>query len=202
MAAETAHGRAARFTRRGTVVMAIVLLALLAFGATTQTWLTVSLPQDAVQTPDLSVAGSDAATPVTAFALVSLAGALAVSIAGRIARWVVAALLLVAGAGITYVSLRVIGDPTAAAAPSIGEAIGISGGAGATVTATAMPWVAAVAGLLLAAAAIWLIIAGRSWGQTRRYEKNPQGGPPAQGTAHAGEIDSWDRLTHGEDPTR
>ncbi|MBG6184334.1 putative membrane protein (TIGR02234 family) [Arthrobacter sp. CAN_A214] len=202
MAAELGAERAVRLKRRGTVVMAIVLMALLAFGTTTQTWLTVSLPQDAVQTPDLDVAGSDAATPVTAFALVSLAGAFAVSIAGRIARWVVAIILLVAGVGIAFVSLQVTGDPTAAAAPSIGEAIGISGGAGATVTTTAMPWVAAGAGLLLAAAAVWLIIAGRSWGQTRRYEKNPQGAAPAPGTAHAGEIDSWDRLTHGEDPTR
>ncbi|WP_035772108.1 Trp biosynthesis-associated membrane protein [Arthrobacter sp. Br18] len=160
-----AADRALRFQRRGTVVMAIVLIALLAFGTTTQTWLTVDLPQDAVQTPSLNVAGSDAATPVTAFALVSLAGAFAVSIAGRIGRWLVAALLLVAGVGIAVVSLQVIRDPTAAAA-------------------------------------VWLALAGRSWGRTRRYDKNPQATDPARESAHGGEIDSWDRLTHGEDPTR
>ncbi len=93
-------GRPPRGQRRGTVVLVIVAVALLAFGTTTQTWLEVRLPEEAVQTPDLAVPGSEAATPVSAFALVALAAALAVSIAGRVARWFVAAILLIAGGGI------------------------------------------------------------------------------------------------------
>ncbi|WP_104117348.1 Trp biosynthesis-associated membrane protein [Arthrobacter sp. B1805] len=272
-----------RFTRRGIVVMGIVVLALLAFGSTTQTWLTVRLPQEAVQTPDLTVAGSDAATPVTAFALVALAAALAVSIAGRIARWVIAVILVLSGTGIALSSLSVASDPASAAEPAIGAAIGVSGLDGARAAATAMPWLAVVAGVLLVLAAAWVVLAGRTWGVNRRYDagaarpgraaRSPEGGlqpgapepsigdvPPGvvpdtvdgdsvrdsdtdtdtdrdvytdrgtdrggytdrgtdrggytdRGTggarggrsgasAHADEIDNWDELSRGNDPTR
>ncbi|MFJ6002914.1 Trp biosynthesis-associated membrane protein [Arthrobacter sp. NPDC092385] len=159
-----------RFTRRGIVVMGIVVLALLAFGSTTQTWLTVRLPQEAVQTPDLRVPGSDAATPVTAFALVALAAALAVSIAGRVARWVIAGILVLSGIGIALSSASVALDPAAAAEPAIGAAIGVSGLAGADATASAMPWLAVAAGALLVLAAAWVVLAGRTWGVNRRYD--------------------------------
>lgn len=159
-----------RFTRRGIVVMGIVVLALLAFGSTTQTWLTVRLPQEAVQTPDLRVPGSDAATPVTAFALVALAAALAVSIAGRVARWVIAGILVLSGIGIAVSSASVALDPAAAAEPAIGAAIGVSGLAGADATASAMPWLAVTAGALLVLAAAWVVLAGQTWGVNRRYD--------------------------------
>ncbi|WP_247828932.1 Trp biosynthesis-associated membrane protein [Arthrobacter antioxidans] len=284
-AGRPAAGRpaAGRFTRRGVVVLGIVVLALLAFGATTQTWLTVRLPQDAVQTPDLAIAGSDAATPVTAFALVALAAALAVSIAGRVARWIIAVILVLSGVGITMSSAAVALDPSSAAEPAIGTAIGVSGLAGADAVPTAMPWVAAAAGVLLVLAAAWVVLAGRTWGINRRYDAGasrtahasperapadapapstgdvppgvvpddaradadadaptaPPGGAPdaavnptmdpgpapdaesgsttdepapdpdgrrsaqqARGSAHADEIDSWDELSRGNDPTR
>ncbi|MHA7264120.1 Trp biosynthesis-associated membrane protein [Arthrobacter sp. TMN-37] len=192
-----------RMQRRGTVVLMIVAVALFAFGTTTQTWLEVRLPREAVQTPDLAVPGSDAATPVSAFALVALAAALAVSIAGRVARWIVAGILFLAGAGILLTSIRIGLDPAAAAAPAIGEAIGISGGSGATSAATGMPWLAAGAGLLLAAASVWVAVAGRHWERALRYERTTGSAAPARAaSAHATDIDSWDRLTSGEDPTR
>lgn len=195
--------RPPRGQRRGTVVLVIVAVALLAFGTTTQTWLEVRLPEEAVQTPDLAVPGSEAATPVSAFALVALAAALAVSIAGRVARWFVAAILLIAGGGILLTSIRIALDPAAAAAPAIGEAIGITGGAGASATATALPWLAAGSGLLLAAAAVWVALVGRHWERARRYERTTGPAPAARAaSSHATDIDSWDRLTHGEDPTR
>jgi hypothetical protein len=135
---------------------------------------------------------------------VALAAALAVSIAGRTARWIIAGILLLAGAGIALASIRIALDPAAAAAPAIGEAIGISGGAAVEASATAMPWLAALAGLLLAAAAAWLTAAGRRWEKTRRYETASAAPAPAPAgsSAHADDIDSWDQLTQGEDPTR
>ena len=239
-----------RMTRRGIVVLGIVLLALVAFGSTTQTWVNVRLPQEAVQTPDLEIAGSDAAVPVTAFALVALAAALAVSIAGRVARWIVAVILVLAGAGIAVSSSGVALDPRSAAEPAIGTAIGISGSSGAAASATPLPWVAVVAGLLLVLAAAWVVLAGRTWGINRRYdagaarvprpaaagtlrdERNADdvavpasigdippgvtdtdaggGSSPTDGeaspvrdrrTTHSDEIDSWDQLSRGNDPT-
>ncbi|MBG6181222.1 Trp biosynthesis-associated membrane protein [Arthrobacter sp. CAN_A1] len=188
--------------RKGTVILATVMFSLAAFASTTQTWLTVILPQDAVQTPDLQIPGSDAATAVTAFALVALAAALAVSIAGRIARVLVVAILLIAGVGIVWNSIRVVADPTGAAAPAIGEAIGVSTGSGAELVLTVFPWLAAAAGVLLVGTAVWMLIAGRSWNRSSRYEKVAAENPTApKTTAHSDEIDSWDQLTKGKDPT-
>jgi uncharacterized membrane protein (TIGR02234 family) len=179
-----------RFTRRGVVVMGIVLLALLAFGSTTQTWLTVRLPQDAVQTPDLTIPGSDASTPVTAFALVALAAALAVSIAGRLARWIIAVILVLSGLGIVLSSASVALDPEAAAEPAIGTAIGVSGLAGAEATASALPWLAVGAGVLLILAAAWVVLAGRTWGVNRRYDAGASRSPQAPaGTFQPGAPD-------------
>ena len=228
-----------RASRRGFVVLGIVLLALIAFGSTTQTWLMVRLPQEAVQTPDLEIPGSDAAVPVTAFALVALAAALAVSIAGRVARWVVAVILVLAGAGIAVSSASVALDPRAAAEPAIGNAIGVSGSTGAEVSTTVLPVVAAVIGVLLVLAAVWVVLAGRSWAVNKRYDAGaarvprpadagvlpgdavttppstgdippgvsddpvePEATSPSRRNAHADEIDSWDQLSRGNDPTR
>ncbi|GAA1131774.1 Trp biosynthesis-associated membrane protein [Arthrobacter flavus] len=188
--------------RKGTVILATVIFSLIAFASTTQTWLTVILPQDAVQTPDLQIPGSDAATAVTAFALVALAAALAVSIAGRIARILVVAILFIAGVGIAWNSLLVVADPTGAAAPAIGEALGVSTDSGAGLILTLFPWLAAVAGLGLIGAAVWMLLASRSWNRSMRYEKVAAGDSPARKTtAHSDEIDSWDQLTKGKDPT-
>lgn len=200
-----ASSRTPALRRRGVLVLATVASALAAFGSTTQTWLSVTLPQSAVQTPSIEVPGSDAATAVTAFALVGLAAALAASIAGRIARWIIAVILTIAGAGIALSSLVVATDPVAAAAPAIGEALGVTSQDGSSVTATAMPWLAAVAGLLLVLCAVWLLIAGRGWRTARRYENRqdppPSRNAPAKADTNADEIDSWDSLSRGEDPT-
>lgn len=220
---------ASRTHSRSLVVLTTVLLALAAFGATTQTWITVALPQSAVQTPPINVAGSDAATSVTAFGLVALAAALAVSIAGRMGRWIIAGVLLAAGVGMAWASIAILRDPAGAAAVAVGKAVGVPDGAGATIMVTGFPVVPAVAGVLLMVAAMWMLVVGRTWSSTRRYSasapqgKAPQGGgTQSDGTLNASEagdagtqdaahqdeagtrdeIDSWDLLSRGQDPTR
>ena len=227
---------AKRWQRKGTVIMAAVLFGIAAFATTTRTWLNVQLPSTAVQTPDLAVSGSDAATAVTAFAVVAITAGLAASIAGPVARWIVSAILLVSGVGVAGASYTVIGDPNQGAAGAIGQAIGVSSADGTLVSLTAMPWVALVAGLLIALTGIWLAVASRSWTSSRRYA--PATGAPAaaggatpadasaevartgsaadaapEGASAPGDpedpagpepiddIDSWDRLTRGDDPT-
>ena len=89
------------WARKSSLVLIIAAMALAAFGSTTQTWLTVHLDPaqlgQAVNSQDgLQVQGSKAATTVTALALVALAGGLAASIAGRIARWIITAIIVLA----------------------------------------------------------------------------------------------------------
>lgn len=204
-AGKSRKGSGAPFwARKSTLVLLIALLALAAFGTTTQTWLTVALDPDqvgqaAASQNGLQVQGSKAATTVTALALVALAGGLAAAIAGRIARWIITAIIVLAAAGVAGAAATVLADPLTAAQGSIAAATGISGSQ-AHVDVTAFPVLAVVAGCLLALAALLIIPASRHWRTRTKYDV-----PAAAGTGAAtgpmDEIDSWDRLSRGDDPT-
>ncbi|MEC5191851.1 MULTISPECIES: Trp biosynthesis-associated membrane protein [unclassified Arthrobacter] len=197
-----------RWARKSTLVLAIAALALAVFGTTTQTWLTVHLDPaqlgQAVSSQDgLPVQGSKAATTVTALALVALAGGLAASIAGRIARWIITALILLAAAGIVGAAAVVIADPVAAAQGSIAAATGITG-SDVQVDVTAFPALAVAAGSLLGLSALLVIPAGRHWKSRTKYDTAAAGSAAGGSGEPAGpqdEIDSWDRLSRGDDPT-
>lgn len=198
-----------RWARKSTLVLVIAALAIAVFGATTQTWLTVHLDPaqlgQAVGSQDgLKVQGSKAATAVTALALVALAGGLAASIAGRIARWIITAIILLAAAGIVSAAAIVLADPLAAAQGSIAAATGISGSS-VQVDVTVFPALAVVAGALLGLSALLIVPAGRFWRSRTKYDTAASGSAPGgAAAAPAGppdEIDSWDRLSRGDDPT-
>lgn len=196
-----------RWARKSTLVLVIAALALAVFGTTTQTWLTVHLDPtqlgQAVNSQDgLQVQGSKAATTVTALALVALAGGLAASIAGRIARWIITALILLAAAGIVSAAAIVLADPLAAAQGSIAAATGISG-SNVKVDTTVFPALAVVAGSLLALCAAAIVPAGRYWKTRTKYDTaaSATAGGAAAPAGPADEIDSWDRLSRGDDPT-
>ncbi|CAI3796714.1 Trp biosynthesis-associated membrane protein [Pseudarthrobacter sp. MM222] len=196
-----------RWARKSTLVLVIAALALAVFGTTTQTWLTVHLDPtqlgQAVNSQDgLQVQGSKAATTVTALALVALAGGLAASIAGRIARWIITAIILLAAAGIVSAAAIVQADPLAAAQGSIAAATGISG-SNVQVDVTAFPALAVVAGALLGLSALAIVPAGRYWKARTKYDTAPTraGAGTAAPAGSPDEIDSWDRLSRGDDPT-
>jgi uncharacterized membrane protein (TIGR02234 family) len=187
------------WARKSNVVLLTVLLALAVFGTTTQSWVNVSLDPAAAASSNISVQGSKAATAVTALALVALAGGLAVSIAGRIARWVIAAIVVLAAIGVIAAAGTVLADPLAAAQGGIAGATGVSGGQ-AQAVATVYPAIAIAAAVLLALSGILAIPAGRYWKVRTKYDARAG----EAGKTHAGPVDeigSWDSLTRGEDPT-
>ncbi|MDQ0664759.1 putative membrane protein (TIGR02234 family) [Arthrobacter ulcerisalmonis] len=192
------------WARRSTLVLLITLLALAAFGTTTQTWMTATLDpnqmgQAGAGQSAIQVQGSKAATTVTALALVALAGGLAAAIAGRIARWVITAIIVFASAGVVTAAATVLADPLAAAQGSIAAATGVSGSQ-ARVDLTPFPVLAVVAGCVLALAALLILPASRYWKTRTKYDAaGAAGTAPAAGPVD--EIDSWDRLSRGEDPT-
>ncbi|MFF1254366.1 Trp biosynthesis-associated membrane protein [Pseudarthrobacter sp. NPDC058329] len=192
------------WARKSTLVLLVAVLALAVFGTTTQTWMTVTLDPNqvgqagAAQTA-LEVQGSKAATAVTALALVALAGGLAAAIAGRIARWIITAIIVLASAGIVAAAATVLANPLAAAQGAIAAATGITGSQ-AHVSVTAFPVLAVVAGCLLAMAALLIIPAGRHWKTRTKYDA-PAAGGSAAAAGPVDEIDSWDRLSRGDDPT-
>jgi len=176
----------------------MAVLALAVFGTTTQTWINVRLDPAAAANADLHVQGSKAATAVTALALVALAGGLASSIAGKVSRWVIAAIVLLASAGIIVAAVIVLASPLGAAQGTIAATTGISGSKAAAVS-TVFPVLAVVAAGLLGLFAILLPIAGRHWKARTKYDV--AGRAAGAGSGPVDEIDSWDSLTRGEDPT-
>jgi hypothetical protein len=189
------------WARKSTLVLVIAAMGLAAFGTTTQTWLTVHLDPaqlgQAVNSQDgLQVQGSKAATTVTALALVALAGGLAASIAGRIARWIITAIIVLASVGIVAAAVTVMADPLAAAQGSIAAATGITGSS-VQVSVSAFPALAVVAGVLLGLSALLIIPGGRHWKARTKYDAAAAGASDGP----ADEIDSWDRLSRGDDPT-
>ncbi|UXM93463.1 Trp biosynthesis-associated membrane protein [Paenarthrobacter sp. JL.01a] len=186
-----------RWARKSTLVLAAVVLALAVFGTTTQTWIEVQLDPAGVPDSNLHVPGNKAATAVTALALVALAGGLAASIAGRVARWIIAVIIAFSAAGIILAAATVLADPLGAAQGSIAAATGVAGGQ-AGVAGTAFPVVAIVAGALLALCAVVLPLAGRYWKTRTKYDAGSRGRQDGQ---PVDEIDSWDSLSRGEDPT-
>jgi uncharacterized membrane protein (TIGR02234 family) len=203
-AQEPGPAAAPRWSRKSTLIMLIALMALAVFGTTTQTWITVhldpaQLAQGASGQDGLPVQGSKAATAVTALALVALAGGLAASIAGRVARWIITAIVIAASAGIVAAAVTVLADPLAASQGAIAAATGVTG-SNAEVSVTAFPALAVVAGLLLGLASLLIIPASRYWKTRTKYDA-ATGSRGAAPPGPSDEIDSWDRLSRGDDPT-
>ncbi|KHL05238.1 hypothetical protein LK10_01750 [Sinomonas humi] len=201
------------WARKSTVVALSVLVAILAFASTTQTWIDADVQSASVRTAHVMVQGSNAATAVTALALVGLAGVLAAAVAGRVGRLVASAVVVLAGFGVAASCIAVVLNPRAAADSSIAKATGVSGGPATTVL-TWFPIAAAVAGALLALCGILAMVASRRWPTRTKYDAAAGGRRRATGSdgetaeeggdaqaAQVDEIDGWDRLTRGEDPT-
>nr|WP_125612887.1 Trp biosynthesis-associated membrane protein [Specibacter cremeus] len=184
--------------RKSVVILLPVIAALAVFGTTTQTWVHVHLAQGAVEQPDLSIAGNKVAVAVSALALVALAGSLAATIAGRIARVITSVIVLLSGLGIVAVVAAVLADPSAAAAGQVGAATGVVGQPSDAAT-TLFPVLAMIAAVVLCAGAVLLFAAGRGWKQRSKYDAGAGSG--ARPAEPADDIDSWDRLSRGDDPT-
>ncbi|WP_422936452.1 Trp biosynthesis-associated membrane protein [Sinomonas sp. P47F7] len=204
--------RVAVWARKSTVIGLSVVIALLAFGSTTQTWIDADVQGAAVRTAHVTVQGSKAATAVTALALVGLAGVLAAAVAGRLGRIVASVVVVLAGFGIASACIAVLADPRAAADSSIAKATGVSGGA-ATTALTWFPSAAAAAGVLLALCGVLALVASRRWPTRTKYDAGSRAsrrggagsadsGADSESAARVDQIDGWDQLTRGDDPTR
>lgn len=197
--AETDRPSGQRFARRSTVVLGTLVAALAVFGCSAATWVTVTA-RTALEPVTVDVAGSEAAPAVTALGLVAAAGALTVAISGRVLRSVVASVVLLAGLGALAAAVAVLADPAGAAQTAVGEATGMINAGGVEPSLTVWPWLAAAAAALVALCGLWALVAGRSWTAARRYERPATGEHPER-EAPGDDIDSWDALTEGRDPT-
>lgn len=197
------QAKAKRSTKRSVLLLGLIG-AVLALATSTRTWIRVQPEVGTVKIPLIEVAGSDAAAAVAALAVVALAGTLAAMIAGRISRYIIAGIMLLAGGGIAGSAISVISDPVFAAATKVGDATGLNN-AGGEYDLGIWPYLAVLGGLVLVAASLQLGVTAGSWAGSRKYSREAPAS--AAGTAEAepkgkiDEIDGWDSLSRGDDPT-
>jgi uncharacterized membrane protein (TIGR02234 family) len=200
------------FKRRTAVLWAIGTGAvILVAGA--QTWIQ-STGLAGVPGATVTTSGNQAAAVVPAMALVGMASGIALSMARRLGRVVTSVLLVLAGVVTGWSSVDATLRPADAARAQVSAATGTTADA-AAYAVTAWPWVTLAAGVLLAACGIAVLVAGRGWRDNRRYDTRATGTGTTTTAATAGtgtvagpgtggpvdEIDAWDELSRGEDPT-
>lgn len=187
------------FSRRNVILLGIAA-GLVGLLGVTQTWISVPPPSSDVQLGEVQVSGADAASAVLALAVVGLACAVAATIAGKIARFIVAGVQFLVGAGVVGFVIPVLLDPHKAAAAKVAAAYGLQTVADADYRMSFWPIVSMLGGLLMMVAALALGFSSRRWSSGRRYERT-SGGRAVVTNQTMDDIDRWDAFTEGEDPT-
>ncbi|GAB2514956.1 Trp biosynthesis-associated membrane protein [Paramicrobacterium agarici] len=183
------------------VTLAVSGCALLTW---TQPWFSLVLTQGTHAGTDVDVPGEAAGPAVAALGLAGLALGGALAIAGRVLRVVFGVLEVLIGGSLIASAIVAVSDPAAASSKTITEFTGVAGDSAAhdlvaQSFATAWPYVALAAGIILAVLGIAVIVTSRRWPASGRKFDAPAAEP--SGTTHDA-VDSWDELSRGEDPTR
>lgn len=172
------------------LVAAGVLLA-----AANTTWLTVTLKEAA---GSVDVTGAEAAPALNGLALAAVACVGAASIAPRVLRYVLAAVLALLGLGAALSPLPVLADPVSGAEHRVSALTGVTGHESVralvqSAELSAWPVVAIVAGAIVLLLAVGIAVTAASWpGTARRYGDGDRAEAPS---------DPWDALSRGADPT-
>ena len=184
----------------GLAVAGVVMLSW------TQTWFTVHLDAASAVTTTVDADGSKAVPQYTALAIASLALFLAMTIAGRVVRVVLAVIEVLLGVAIVVAGINALADPVAAARGAIGEVAGVSDLSAVrrvvtSVDVSAWPVVGIVGGVLAVLLGVVVLVVQRSWpGPSRKYAATPTATPKAAPVERDAVVD-WDDLSAGVDPT-
>ena len=170
---------------------------LMLLGAT-RPWATVTVSTPGVPAEVVTVSGSQAVPATAAFALVVLAGSVAiVPTGGRLRRAVGG---VVTAAGVAAALLAVLADD--AVQTAVTQAVAASPAALGGDPAIGYPgiswwrWLTVIAAVATAAVGVWTARSGSTWAvMGNRYEV------PASSSRVASERDPWRAMDAGEDPT-
>lgn len=187
------------FTARNIALLGL-LGALLGLLTATRTWVLVDVVSSTVQVPQIVVPGSTAAASVTAVCVAVLAGALALLIAGKIARYLIGVITLLAGVAVIAAGAGALSDPQGAAAGAVSEATGLAQSAG-DYALTFWPAITVVAGVLIIVQAVLVLIFSGGWRKTSKYDREAAKGKETPKDSQSQNISHWEQLSSGEDPT-
>lgn len=171
------------------------------------------------QSQAVNISGQEVAGALSALGLTGFALTAALALAGILLRRILGILLFLLGLGIFFATLSAWTDPITAAAPTLTALSAISDVETlrtfvVSLSATAWPGVSAFTGLLFLPVGIFIFFTAAQWGTaSRKFERSSQissattsqqsvSSFPAQThDVSAQNIDAWDSLSHGEDPT-
>ncbi len=172
-------------------------LVLLAAG---RAWVDVSLPQaPPLPARSLVVTGSDLESALPPLALVGLAGVAALAATRGVGRVVVGALLAAAGLAVVVATAGALSEGAAAALARGVRRPGVQVVTNDALGFTPWPAVTLAAGVLLALGGLVVAVRGRRWAAlSARYEAPAA---RAQRPSARPEVEAWEALDRGEDPT-
>jgi uncharacterized membrane protein (TIGR02234 family) len=168
-------------------------LAVLTAG---RTWAHVGTTSPLFGHHTVGLTGRDLTPVVSALGLVGLAGVVAVAATRRTGRAVVGVLVALAGLGVLVQTAAILADSRHWVRGPLADHVHVGSATPDAVHLNAWPYLALLAGLLLAAAGTLTAARGRAWAALgARYERAPR--PTA-----APERALWEALDRGEDPTQ
>lgn len=189
---------------RSVTVLVVLLGGVLALIGATQTWVTAT-GFDATHIDRVTVSGQETSPVITAMALVAIAAGAALSIARTIGRWIVAIVTILAAITTGGATIAVIANPLAAVAVKIAETTGTTGVTEQTaqLEVSVLPWLSIIGAVIMLIGGIMALVVGGRWpvGKTKKYDIGEQQSQPGAQQGRLDEIDTWDELSRGEDPT-
>lgn len=186
-----ARGR--RPVSRGRAILVVLVTAGIVFAAAAPAWVRTEGSTALDAHVAIAISGTRASTAIGAAALVLLAAGGALSLVGRVGRWVVVAVVVAAGILVTATALGVIADPVPIATAAAAEQTG-AGALSGPVRLTAFPYVAAVVGVAVVAVGAFVARVSGAWSTSSRHDVRTTTVPDDDHSA-------WDALTRGDDPT-
>ena len=195
-----------------------VLSAVILIGWS-QTWFFLEVTFPTENSEGLAVSGQIAAPGLSAFGLAGFAITAALALSSVVIRRILGVLLFGLGVAVVLMSISAWSDPVLAAASQLTALSAISDIETLRTfvissSATAWPGITAVAGILLVPAGIIIVFTAGKWGTgSRKFDrvgpsgsdsgqaKPPQRAPDENKDVSSVNIDAWDSLSHGTDPT-
>ena len=197
---------------------AFVLSAIILIGWS-QTWFFLEVTFPTENSDGLAVSGQIAAPGLSAFGLAGFAITAALALSSVVIRRILGVLLLGLGIAVVLISISAWSDPVLSAVPQLTALSAISDIETLRTfvissAATAWPGITAVAGILLVPVGIIIVFTAGKWGTgSRKFDrvgpsgsdsgqaKPPQRAPDENKDVSSVNIDAWDSLSHGTDPT-
>jgi uncharacterized membrane protein (TIGR02234 family) len=184
-----------------------------------QPWFILAVTLSTENSDGLEVSGQIAAPGLSAFGLAGFAVTAALALSSPLIRRILSVLIVLIGLAVFMVSLSALSDPALASAPQLTSLSAISDIQTLKTfvissTATVWPGLSAAAGILLIPVGIVVFLTASQWGTgSRKFDRvtqsNNESSPRGVSSTTHGtnvdtsseNIDAWDSLSHGTDPT-